>query len=183
MLDLDGVYAYFGQHFTHSAFRLENLDRYDVETEGADVDRYLAGEEEPQAAARQPWLEQLRADTAAGKKWSRVHVLRSPLNGYLRYECEWAYVGNVAAGEGIRILDLAERPRPSALVDQEFWILDDEYLLIMHYDADGRFLHGQPLPGSELPRYRAARDAAWEAAEPFTSWWARHPEYHRAHVA
>jgi len=30
-----------------------------------------------------------------------------------------------------------------------------------------------------VPRYRAARDAAWEAAVPFDSYWAAHPQYWR----
>lgn len=180
MLDLDAVVDFFNTHITRSAFRLENLDRYDVETDGLDVSRYLAGEDDPNAAAKQPWLDQLRADTAAGKRWSRVHVVRSPLNDYLRYECEWGYAYNVAAGEDVRILDLTERPRPAGLIDEEFWLLDDAHPLRMHYDDVGRFVGGELLGSEQLSRYRVARGAAWNAAEPFESYWARHPEYHRA---
>ncbi|MGH3156303.1 MAG: hypothetical protein ACRDNF_06985 [Streptosporangiaceae bacterium] len=43
----------------------------------------------------------------------------------------------------------------------------------------GRFLGAEIAPGSEVPRYRAARDAAWEAALPFTDYWAAHPQYQR----
>ena len=33
--------------------------------------------------------------------------------------------------------------------------------------------------------HRVAADATWRAAEPFTSWWDRHPQHHRSpsHVA
>lgn len=179
MLDLDAVGALFESQCTCSAFRMEVMDRYDVVTDGDDVARYLAGEQVPDAAAKGPWLDQLRDDTAAGKRWSRVHVLQQPLSDYLRYECEWGYVYNAAAGEDIRILDLSEQDRPDALIEQEFWILDDACVLRMHYDA-GSFVGGEVLPASELSRYRAARDAAWAAAEPFDPWWARHPQYHRA---
>ena len=180
MLDLASVGALFESHCTRSAFRMEVMDRYDVVTDGDDVARYLAGEQAPDAAAKGPWLEQLRHDAAAGKRWSRVHVLQPPLSDYLRYECEWGYVYNAAAGENIKILDLSEQDRPDALIEQEFWILDDACVLRMHYDDAGSFLGGEVLPAGELPRYRAARDAAWAAAEPFDPWWARHPEHHRA---
>lgn len=179
MLDLDAVTDFFYTHITRSAFRLELLDTYDVETDGADVARYLAGEPDPNAEAKQPWLDKLAADIAAGTVWSRVHVVRSPLNDYLRYEFEWGYAYNAAAGEQIRILDLAERAAPAGLIDEEFWILDDQHLLLMHYDQAGRFAGGTTPDPANLPQYRAARDAAWAAAEPFEFYWARHPEYHR----
>ncbi|MGH3910556.1 MAG: DUF6879 family protein [Pseudonocardiaceae bacterium] len=49
-----------------------------------------------------------------------------------------------------------------------------------HYDDDGHFLGAIVVDPAESGRYQAARDAAWDAAEPFEAWWARHPEYHRA---
>jgi hypothetical protein len=53
-------------------------------------------------------------------------VLTSPLSEYLRYECEWGYLPNAAAGEDIRILDLAEKPRPDGLISEDFWLMDNE---------------------------------------------------------
>ncbi len=184
MLDAAQLGDFIRSRFTRHAFRLETLDAYDVGSDGGDVARYLRGEPEPDPARKSPWLARLRAERAAGKLRQRVHVLRSPLSGYLRYECEWGYVPNVAAGEDVRILDLAERPRPSGLdVDHDFWLLDDRDVIRMHYDQDGRFLGGEILDAIAVPRYRAARDAALETAEPFTGYWQRHPEYHRANQA
>jgi hypothetical protein len=102
------------------------------------------------------------------------------LTDYLRYEAEWGYLPNSEAGEDIRILDLAERPRPDGLADHDFWLIDDQLVIRMHYDDRGRFAGAEVLGADMLPRYRAARDAAVQAAEPFASYWARHPEYHRA---
>ena len=62
-------------------------------------------------------------------------------------------------------------------------MLDDQAALIMHYGGSGKFLGAEPAGLDELPRYRHARDAAWEAAEPFAGYWAAHPGYHRARVA
>jgi len=180
MLDFDEILTYFDEHHTRSAFRLEALDVYDVESDGADVARYLAGEDVPTATRKSPWLDQLHTDTAAGKLWSRVHVLATPLNDYLRYECEWGYVYNVAAGEDVRILDTVETSLPDAVIVREFWLFDDEHVLLMHYDDAGHLLGGEPLPPEHAGAYRAAAKAAWDAAQPFNIWWARHPEEHRS---
>jgi hypothetical protein len=52
--------------------------------------------------------------------------------------------------------------------------------MLMHYDDGGRFFGATVTDPAEMGRYQAARDAAWEAAEPFEAWWRHHPEYHRA---
>lgn len=50
----------------------------------------------------------------------------------------------------------------------------------LHYDTDATFLGAELMPTEILPAYQAARDVAWRMAEDFTSWWAAHPQYHRA---
>jgi hypothetical protein len=171
--------------FTRRVFRLELLDSYDVGTDGGDVARYLAGEDSPDPERKGPWLTHLRTERAAGRLRQRVHVLRSPLTGYLRYECEWGYAPNSEAGEDIGILDLTEQPLPQALdgIDHDFWLIDDQQVIVVHYDQDGRFTGAEHLDPVALPRYQAARDAAIAAAEPFTRFWARHPEYHQVNQA
>jgi len=181
MLDAPQLGEFIRSRFTRLAFRLETLDAYDVGSDGGDVARYLRGEPEPDPERKGAWLARLRDERAAGKFRQRVHVLRSPLCDYLRYECEWGYVPNVAAGEDVRILDLAERPQPVGLdIDHDFWLLDDQVVVRMHYDPAGRFTGAEILTETELPPYRTARDAALSAAEPFTSYWQRHTEYHRS---
>lgn len=184
MLDTAQLGELINSRFTRDAFRLETLDAYYVASDGGDVARYLRGEQEPDPARKEPWLALLRTERAEGKRRRRVHVVQGPLSGYLRYECEWGYAPNVAAGEDIRILDLSERPRPADLtVDHDFWLLDSETVVQMHYAGDGRFVGAEVLAASALPRHLTARDAALAAAEPFTDYWQRHPEYHRANRA
>jgi hypothetical protein len=164
-----------------SAFRLETLDAYTSASDGGDVARYLAGEPAPDPERKERWLSQLRAEREQGRMRQRVHVLTSPIGPYLRYECEWGYLPNVGAGEDIRILDLAERPRPLALdIDHDFWLIDDQDVIRMHYDANGRFTDAEAAAPGELPRYLSARAAALAASEPFAGWWQRHPEYYQA---
>lgn len=177
MLDLDETVAFFDAHYTASAFRLETLPVYDVASDGDDVARYLAGEPEPDPGRKQPWLDELRAEKAAGKRRYRVRVLRTPLSDYDRYACEWGYAPNAAAGEEINILDVAATPRPAGIGDEDFWLLDDEHVLRMIYTAAGQF-QGSVAADDPGP-YLAARDAALAAAVPFGPWWAAHPEFWR----
>jgi hypothetical protein len=170
---------FFARHFHRIAFRLEVRDSYAVASDGGDLARYLAGEDAPDATRKNAWLDELRADTAAGKRWQWVHVVRGPLTDYLRYECEWGYAVNIHAGAEVRILDLAERAAPAVLPDEDFWLLDDEAVLIMRYDDRGQFVGAEPAALGELSRYRRAREAAWDTAVPFADYWAAHPGYHR----
>lgn len=159
-------------------FRLETLDAYEVRSDGSDYDRYLRGEPGPNMARKQPWMDRLAADASRGLRNYRVHVLRSPLSPYLRYECEWGYAYNVRAGEEIRILDLSERPEPPALIYEDFWLMDDLTVVRMVYQA-GRFVGAEVLPSADLGRYRAARDASWQGAIPFEEYWGTHQDYWR----
>jgi hypothetical protein len=178
MLDLPQVAQRISGFAT--AFRLETLDVYTSASDGGDVARYLAGEPAPDPERKQRWLSQLRDECAQGRVRQRVHVLTSPIGPYLRYECEWGYAPNTEAGEDVRILDLAERPRPPALdVNHDFWLINDQDVIRMHYDTDGRFTAAEVADPGALLRYRAARDAALVAAESFTGWWRRHPEYYQ----
>jgi len=171
---------YIESRLNQSAFRLEQLDRYDVDSDGDDFARYLRGEPAPNPERKQRWLERLRKEREAGIFRHRVHVLRTPLTPYLRYECEWGHAAN-AVVEDIRILDLAEQTAPDGLTDHDFWLIDDRHAIRMHYDEGGRYLGAEPVDDTELPRYQQARDAAVTASEPFAPWWSRHPEEWQAH--
>ncbi len=175
-MNLEQLRAFADAHTTRSAFRLETLDRYLVDSDEDNVARYLAGADGPSWAQGNDWIDYLAHEEASGIRRYRVHVLQTPLSPYLRYECEWGYVYTSQAGEEIYILDTAETAGPSGLTDEEFWLYDDTHIVVMHYDPDGRFLAAQPLPKSETPRYRRYRDLALHSAVPFATWWQRHPE-------
>ena len=179
LLDLPAIDAFFDEHFTRSAFRLEVLEKYTVDSDQGNVESYLAGEPAPTWAEGSAWMDQLTRESAEGKRNYRVRVLASPLNDYLRYECEWGYAYTSRAGEEIYILDTAETPGPEGLLDEDYYLLDDERVLVMRYDGDGRLLGAEPLPGSENGRYLRCREAAMAAAVPFGRYWAEHPQFWR----
>jgi hypothetical protein len=183
MLTAAQLGEYIDAHLTRSAFRLELLAAYDVASDGDDFDRYQRGEPGPSLDRKQPWLDRLTRERDAGIANQRVHVLSRPLTPYLRYECEWGYVPNAAAGEDIRIIDVTEQPAPGGLVDHDFWLVDDEYALRMYYDDQGRFLGARHAPPDLLGAYRHAKRVALAAAEPFGDWWTSHPEEWRRNAA
>lgn len=177
MLDEQQLGEYIDRRFTSTLFRLETLDNYDVSSSSEDLENYLNGL--PGPTNKNPWMEVIRGEVARGLHTYRVHVLQSPLTDYLRYECEWGYVYNAAAGEHIRIIDTAEQDKPEVVPYKDFWLIGDEHLLLMHYDPAGVF-QGASVGESELlPRYIAAREAAWSAGLDFTEYWRQHPQYHR----
>lgn len=175
MLNEQQLGEYIDEHFTSTLFRLECRAHYDLRHEDEDFRRYLAGQPGPTST----WPEVIRSEVGRGLNTYRVHVVQSPLTDYLRYECEWAYTANASAGEHIRILDTSEQHKPASVGVEDFWLIGDEHLLVMHYSTDGEFVGASIGDERALPRYIAAREAAWSAATDFTDYWHRHPQYHR----
>ena len=60
MLTENELGRYIDERLTKSAFRLELLDRYDVDSEREDFARYLSGEPIASLAQRRPWLDRRR---------------------------------------------------------------------------------------------------------------------------
>lgn len=175
MLTEQQLGEYIDRHFTSTLFRLETLETYDVGGDDEDFRRYLAGQSGPTSK----WPEVVRGEVASGKHTYRVHLVNGPLTDYLRYEFEWCYGPNASAGEHIRILDTVEAHKPAEVLDEDFWIVDDEQLIRMHYSRTGEFEGATLGSADELPRFRTARDAAWSSATDFSEYWRRHPHYHR----
>ena len=170
--------SFINEHFTRTAYRWEALPAYEVASDGNDYSRYLEGKGNPDYARTEPWREKLRTEKARGLYRHRVRLLHDPLHPYERYECEWGYVPNAACGETIRVLHVGEHEMPADMVDHDYWLIDDQHAIRMHYGDVGEFL-GATLEPDLVDVCRAARDRAWAAAEPFSSWWGSHPELHR----
>lgn len=182
MLDERRLGEFIGQRFCAAGdtlFRMETLPAYAVAADGEDYCRWLAGEPEPTWSRKQPWLDALRREREGGRVSRRIRVLTAELTAYERYSCEFGYAFNSEAGEDIRVLRAGEHAAPEGLGGPDFWIINDDTSVVMHYDADGRFLGAEPVP-DDLAEFRRLRDAAWSVAEPFTRWWARHPELRRS---
>lgn len=176
-LDEAGLDEYTDE-FVHDAFRHETLTAYDVSSDGGEFARFCAGEHGPRAEVIAPWGRWVRQQRARGATVRRLRILFAPPADYLRFEMAWAYTANLQAGEDIRILDLTGQRRPPFVTDDEFWMLDRERVALMSYDDRGRFDHADTVEGAGATPIALAAETAWDAAEPFAIWWARHPQYH-----
>jgi hypothetical protein len=169
------------ERFQRSAFRMETLQRYTVESETERIRAFLRGEPRPDRSVRtSPWLRRVALSTAAGKHWSRVHIVDLPLTDYLRYQLV-GKVESAAAGEEIRIALRREHPELNE-IRGDFWLFDAEtpaaYAISMRFDDMGRPLgHELVTDPDRIDAYRRAREIAWAASMPlneFTAGSARH---------
>lgn len=160
--------------WTHSSFRLEALDQYSVEFEREEFEAFLRGDPlpPPNPPEFDAWLEQLRRERSEGRLRSRVHAIAGPLTPYLHYEIDWAYKGNAAAGENIRIVHAASwETSPFGSQPPDFYLLDDERVILLAYDESGHWLGGEIITDpAELPRFRRMRDLALSASRPLAEY-------------
>ncbi len=164
------AWSRYFRDFQTSAFRLELRPFYTMPGEADELRRFKAGEKPP-ADYHYGWLDTMAAAREAGKTVRRVRVVRRPLTDYIRYEFEWGFVYNVAAGEDIRVLDLTDGPRPE-LSDHDFWLFDESTVVKLLYRPDGTQIERELVEHPDLDAYLSWRDAAWQEAVPFRDYWA-----------
>lgn len=159
-------------------FRLETLQCYAAADEAAMIEAFRTGRSRPADPGKDEWTAVVRAGRRAGTSFERVHVCREPLTDYLEYELTWSYEPSVAAGEDVRIVALsATASWPAELPELDFWLFDDDELLVMHFDADGSWRGVEPR--SARPDLRQActwRAAALRRARPWQAFVTARPE-------
>lgn len=164
--------------------RVQTLPAYEVASDGGDFAAYLDGAQEPTSPDREPFFAQLREERARGMIWRDLTVVNGELTDYQRYGFEWVCPDAVAAGQDIRVLDVAEVPAAAVLLRLgDFWVVEGEHVALVRYDAHGRHLGEAAVDDQAAHGYRAAAEMAWQLAVPFTTWWAAHPQYRRASAA
>src|SRR6266542_6119245 len=84
----------------------------------------------------------------------RVRIVSSPLSDYERFELALYRLSN-RAGEEIRISNAAEIRSFG-----DWWLFDGEAVIVLKYDATGRFLGTEQA--SDVVRYRRIRDLVLE---------------------
>ncbi len=154
--------------FRRSAFRLETLPWYRMPDEAGELKLYLAGAAKPEGFNAE-WHDMLEAYARDGKIVQRVRVVRPPLTDYQRSQFDWAYPGNLRAGEDIRMLDGAKADE-LGLPDWDFWFFDDHLVRKQIYTEDGIFVGREVLPDADPADFRRYRELALSHATVFWSY-------------
>ncbi len=150
----------FAKAFTHSAFRLELQANYVEAGEDNPIPAFVAGTPQPPSDELRDWFEQIAIATRTGKRVQRVRVQTEPPTPYQAWE-RWLGQWNTAAGEDIRYLTRRQAARigllPAAGTD-DWWLLDDRLLILMHFDAAGTRIGNEitddPEPIEHAPQLR-----------------------------
>lgn len=127
---------------TRSLWRWEQQPAYWVGYENAAFEAFLTGK--PQPPAEMPhlhgYLNRIAQMTAAGVAVGRVRVVDEPIPDYQRW-MRWLDPWNREAGETIdylpraRLVEIGPPPfEPAA----DWWFVDDQRLLLMHFDDTHR---------------------------------------------
>lgn len=175
----------FARDCKESAFRAEFLPQYLVSTDQnadgvSDYDRWLAGADRPDPERKAAVLAMIEDERAAGIRTYRVKVMSERRSLYELYASAFGYAWNQilvdgeVTGEEIYIWDLAEHLLPEELWGMpDFWLLDDQLVILMHYDEDGAFIGAEQAPSRDLMTYLLARETLLRGSEPFHEWWER----------
>jgi hypothetical protein len=161
--EFSGLFSSFGA----SAFRLETLPAYRVDSEADELALFLQGKPLP-PDGNEAWAQIVTKAVAAGKRMQRVHVVPRRLTPYLRFEIEWGYLYSAEAGEEILLLT---HDTPGDLFGtwplHDFWVFDDRVYVRMRYAEDGRFLYAARVEDrGEVEAYRRAQAVAVAHAVP-----------------
>jgi hypothetical protein len=109
----------------------------------------------------QNWLTMISRATGAGKRFSRVRVVSTPLTDYSRFGIFCSQYTN-EAGEDIRYLT---RDQAVDLPDYDYWLFDSRLLVRMRFAEDGTFLGGEVIDDpAAIVEHNYWRDVAWHKA-------------------
>ncbi len=150
------------REFRHTAWRLETRRGYASDRRSPKWQRFLAGEDigrEPDNA----WRENVRTQTAEGKRFARVRLVDEPLTRGQEFLLASA-PSNVAAGEDIRNLT-RQKAQQLRLPDYDFWLFDSRVVARFAFDDEdttlGVYVTDDP---ADVLAACQARDAAWHYA-------------------
>ena len=155
-------------HASKRAFHLELKDSYNVAAEDEPFGRWQRGEPDDYAW-HQDWLGFLREATAAGVQVQRVRLVSLPHTAYTRWGLDVAPL-NIQAGEDMRYL-LRDLAGDIALPDEDYWLLDDDQLVLSVFSDDGRTGgFARDVNAGLLQQCLVVRDQVWERAIPYAQY-------------
>jgi hypothetical protein len=149
----------FFESFRREALHLEMRETYGTEAERPYLEKWKAGEKDDANWAK-PWLDQVRAATAAGRSYRRARLISEPMSDYHRWIKSDSHLF-VEAGEDIRWV-----PRrlvsAVALPGNDFWLFDEETAIFTVFAGDGNVAERQLSTDPAVVRLcKSAFEAVW----------------------
>ena len=126
-----------------SIFRLEGRPEYRVPGEQGNIEKWKKGELDMSGNKEwQKWMESLKNAQAKGLVVSRVRVVPKIMNDYTR--CEIDMWQEYSAKNGEEFFFMNENEYQTIIAEfgfntKDFWLFDDEKLLIFNYNKTGQF--------------------------------------------
>ena len=121
--------------FQKSAFRVETLQRYNVNEE-REAFEYFQQHKKLLDGVWNDWHDIIKQAKSRGTTMQRVHLIQFPITPYISFEMEF-YKKSMMYWEEIFYLPFEDC---TVEVKSDFWIFDDAVVLKMFYDKDGCFL-------------------------------------------
>ncbi|MFD5704421.1 DUF6879 family protein [Streptomyces lasiicapitis] len=163
---LDGEdWRRFFDAFEREAWRFEAQPTYTMPKEQENIARFLRGEAKP-SGHNARWHERVRGYVESGRHIGRVRIVRQPLTDYQRYQFAWGIPGNIAAGEGIRVLDVTQEDHGLPLSGRDWWMFDESRIAHLNFRPDGTQINRETYEGDPTP-YLEWKRMALEYAVPF----------------
>ena len=139
--------ATFGRLFSgfkNTAFRLELLSEYNVESERPYFEAFLLNPDQaPPSDFNTDWHDILKAAALRGAVIYRCRAM-GEITPYMEFEKAWGYKISNSLGEQIRTLaitELREIAKDNAVaIIKDFWLFDNADCYFIEYDFFGTFL-------------------------------------------
>lgn len=132
-------------------FRLEGIPEYNVPEDLVLFEKWKQRNFEFDADSRK-WLQNLKSTKERGVKIQRVRIVPLPLSDYIKYEIDfWKH--SAKNGEAILFLESKDYEniiKSMAFEPKDFWMFDDEVLIIFHYDKTGDFVKEEQIPNKDV---------------------------------
>ena len=170
MIDFDEVFG----AASRSAVHLEMRDVYAIDNERETIAAWKAGhrhDPEDRASWWNSWHDLVASTVGRGVEIRRARIVSEPASEYIRYEYDGT-VRNIVAGEQVRWLP-RRQATDIALPGNDFWLIDDETVVVNHFSGDGRSTGGE-LIGDDPALAKlcgSAFETVWSRAVP-------HEDYH-----
>ena len=164
-------------------FRMDRLPWYDVPSQNADREAWLAGRFDP--AQVMAWATRLAAERAHGMISQRLRVIGASVTDDEAMSLH-AALPIISRHEEVRILRHGEHPVP-AVVDHDYFVVRPAaggvFVIAMRYTNGGAFLGAEVVPDDRHEPYLREQALGWAIGEPYADWWAAHPQLHRPTAA